>query len=190
MPERRLVAPHDTVRDPADRTGERPYPSLVTDRENDVIPPPSKERRWDIDDRGHGVADARAFVTRIEELQRVAAAPDWVAEQPDAHLWPHLERAITAVGSPWMSGSWSIGDDGMLIVELVHAPVDGDRARAALVGEVLRLVGLVIEGSTYIEFEERRSDDEVVVDVVTGMLEDQTPFKGHGHTLRLRARTG
>jgi hypothetical protein len=162
----------------------------VIDRENDTIPPPSKERRWDIDERGHGVADARAFVQRIGELQRVAAQPDWVAEEPDAHLWPHLQRAIEADGSPWTSGSWSIDDDGALNVELVHAPVDGDRPRAELAGEVLRLVGLVIEGSTYIEFEERRSDDTVAVDVVTGMLEDRTAFKGHGHTIRLRVRTG
>jgi hypothetical protein len=160
----------------------------MIDRDDETIPPPSKERRWDIDERGRGVADAKSFVARIGELQRVAGEPDWVAEQPDLHLWPHLQRAIEAVGSPWMSGSWSIDGNGVLDVELVHAPVDGDRARAELTGEVLRLVGLVIEGSTYIEFEERRSDDEVVVDLVTGMLEDRTPFKGHGHTIRFRAR--
>ena len=74
-------------------------------------------------------------------------------------------------------------------MELVHEPVDVDRRRAALQSEVLRLLGLVIEGSTYIELAAWSSDDTLVVDVVTGMLDDQTPFKEHGHTIRVRART-
>jgi hypothetical protein len=28
------------------------------------------------------------------------------------------------------------------------------------------------------------------VDVVTGLLDDQTPFKSHGHTLRVSATLG
>ena len=162
----------------------------MTDREHTDIPPPSKERRWDIDERGHGVADARRLVPRIDELRRAADAADWVAEQPEMHLWPHLQRAIGADGSPWISSDWAVDDDGTLTVELVHGPVDDDRARADLSADLLQLLGFVVEGSTYIEFEGRTSDDAVILDVVTGMLEDQTPFKGHGHTLRLRGRIG
>ena len=162
----------------------------MTDREHTDIPPPSKDRRWDIDDRGHGVSDAGRLAPRIGELRRAAGAVDWVSEDPELHLWPHLQRAIEAEGSPWISGDWTVDDHGTLTVELRHVPVDGDRARADLSSDLLRLVGFVIEGATYIEFEGRRSDDEVAIDVVTGMLEDQTPFKGHGHMLRLRGRIG
>ncbi len=161
----------------------------MTDREADTIPPPSKERRWDIDERGVGIADAGAFAPRIAALRDVAEEPSWVAEEPDAHLWPHIERAIAATGSPWRSAEHSIDGDGRLVVELVLEPVDADRRRAALQSEVMRLLGLVIEGATYIEVEAWSPDDVLAVDVVTGMLEDQTPFKGHGHTLRFRART-
>ena len=161
----------------------------MTDRERDTIPPPSKDRRWDIDERGVGIADARAIAPRIAALREVAEQPGWVAEEPDAHLWPHFERAIAAPGSPWRSAEHAIDADGRLVVELVHEPVDAECRRAALQGQVMRLLGLVIEGATYIEAAAWAADDVLVLDVVTGMLDDQTPFKSHGHTLRLRVRT-
>ena len=159
------------------------------ERERGSIPPPSKERRWDIDERGEGVADAVAEALRIDDLRGHAERPGWVTEEPEAHLWPHLERAIQEPGSPWVSAAHSVDVDGRLIVDLVHAPVEGDRARAVLQADVLRLVGLVIEGATFVEIEERGLDDTLVMDIVTGMLDDQTPFKAHGHTLRFRVTT-
>lgn len=157
--------------------------------ERETIPPPSKERRWDIDERGDGVADAAAAAGRIDALRAHADRPGWVAEEPDIHLWPHLDRAIKADDSPWLGARHSIDPDGRFVVELVHAPVADDRARAALQGDVLRLLGLVAEPVTFIEIEERQGDDQLVVDVVTGVLDDQSPFKAHGHTIRFRART-
>jgi hypothetical protein len=56
-------------------------------------------------------------------------------------------------------------------------------------GDVFRLLGLVLEGASFVEVDQRRSDDALVVDVVTGLLEDQTPFRSHGHTIRFRVRT-
>jgi 2-polyprenyl-6-methoxyphenol hydroxylase-like FAD-dependent oxidoreductase len=32
--------------------------------------------------------------------------------------------------------------------------------------------------------------DSLVIDIVTGMLDDQTPFKAHGQTLRFQVTTG
>ena len=159
------------------------------EQERASIPPPSKERRWDIDERGEGVGDAGAEARRIDHLRAHAELPGWVTEEPEAHLWPHLERAIQAPGSPWVSADHSIDRDGRLIVDLVHARVEGDRTRAGLQADVLHLVGLVIEGATFVEIEERGLDDTLVLDIVTGMLDDQTPFTAHGHTLRFRATT-
>jgi hypothetical protein len=59
-----------------------------------------------------------------------------------------------------------------------------------LQADVLRLLGMVIEGATYIEIKQRDADDSLVVDVVTGLLDDQTPFRSHGHTLRVSATLG
>jgi hypothetical protein len=159
------------------------------EHERASIPPPSKERRWDIDERGEGVGDASAEARRVDDLRALAERPGWVTEEPEAHLWPHLERAIQEPSSPWVSADHSIDPDGRLIVDLVHAPAEADRARAGLQADVLRLVGLVIEGATFVEIEERGLDDTLVIDVVTGMLDDQTPFKAHGHTLRFRVTT-
>lgn len=154
--------------------------------ERNEIPSPSKDRRWDVDERGDGTADATAYSARIEQLRAHAERSLWVAEQPDVHLWPHLERAIAAPGSPWAGVDWSIDRDGRLIVDLVHPPVEGDRGRAALQAEVLKLLGYVIESSTYVQIEERRDEEALVFDVVTGVLDDQSPFKAHGHVVRFR----
>ena len=158
-------------------------------RERDANPSPSKGRRWDIDERGDGIGDAGPQAARIDQLRAHAERPMWIAEEPETHLWPHLERAINAPGSQWTEADHSVDAEGRLIVLLVHPPVDGDRARAGLQAEVLKLVGLVVEGATFVEIEERHADDSLVVDVVTGMLDDQTPFKAHGHTLRFRVST-
>ena len=158
-------------------------------RARDTIPPPSKDRRWDIDESGDGAADATALAARIEELRAHAVRPMWVAEEPDVHLWPHLERAIRAADPPWTGADWSIDDEGRLVVDLVRAQVEGDRQRAALQVDVLKLLGSVVEGATYIEIVGRPEEDVLVADVVTGVLDDQSPFKAHGHTLRIRVTT-
>ena len=162
---------------------------VTEEGESDTIPPPSRDRRWDVDERGDGIGDARDLAGRVDELRSHAERRRWIAEEPEVHLWPHIERAIKAPGSRWTDAEYTIDAEGRLIVDLVHAPVGGDRARAGLQADVLALLGHVVEGATFVEIEERRADERLVVDVVTGMLDDQTPFKAHGHTLRLRVST-
>jgi hypothetical protein len=161
---------------------------MTDQQERTLIPPPFKDRRWDSDARGDGVADARLLAPRLEALQQAAEQPLWVTEEPDAHLWPHLRHAIEQEGSGWTSGEYAIDEDGRLVVDLVHAPLERDQRRAMLQADVLRLLGMVIEGATYIEIKQRDTDDSLIVDVVTGLLDDQTPFKTHGHTLRMSAK--
>ncbi len=55
---------------------------------------------------------------------------------------------------------------------------------------MLRLLGTVIECATYIEIKHRDTDDSLLVDLVTGLLDDQTPFRTHGHTIRVSATSG
>jgi len=156
---------------------------------------PDKRRRWDDDERGTGVADARASVPALDALRAHADRPDWVAEQPEAHLWPHLERAIRAPGSPWRNATWTVDDGGRLIVELEHHGSGEDRPMAALRADAFALVGQVAEISTWVRVAEPgqagttlagRARADIEVQVVTGMLDDETPFAGHGHTLLIR----
>ena len=90
---------------------------------------------------------------------------------------------------PLLSAEHSVDADGRFIVDLVRDRMSGDRVRAALQADVLALLGLVVEAATFIEIEEPAGDDRLVVDVVTGVLDHQSPFKAHGHTVRFRVTT-
>jgi hypothetical protein len=156
---------------------------------------PDRSRRWDTDERGTGVAHATAELPRIAALRAHAGRSGWVAEEPEAHLWPHIERAVAAPGSPWRSASWTIDADGRLVIELEHAGSDSDRPLAAVRADAFALVGQIAETSSFVRVAERRNEIGttadgwpalVQVDVVTGLLDDETSFASHGHTLRLR----
>src|SRR5436305_14776293 len=47
--------------------------------------------RWEGDDRGRGVGDAAQLVSGASELVSAFRQAEWVAEQPEAHLLPHVE---------------------------------------------------------------------------------------------------
>ena len=51
------------------------------------------KRRWDTDEREHGVADARQFAAGARDLLDAMTTPEWVAEDPEAHLVPNLRHA-------------------------------------------------------------------------------------------------
>src|SRR2546430_15285326 len=55
-------------------------------------------RRWDTDERGHGVGDARSSLGAIQELADLAASSEWVAEDPEAHLLPGLRDRVEISG--------------------------------------------------------------------------------------------
>jgi hypothetical protein len=49
--------------------------------------------RWDGDTRGRGIGDAAQLVPGAGELVEAFGQPDWVAEDPQLHLRPHVELA-------------------------------------------------------------------------------------------------
>jgi hypothetical protein len=138
-------------------------------------------RRWDIDERGHGVADAVAEVPELERLRAAMLEPDWVAEQPDAHLLPHIERASAEHG-------WTVTRadvvDAVLDVE-VHAPGARSPTEAAYA-----LLGTFAEPATHVATRTHDVGREIAVTVTTGVLEGDSRFAPHGHVVRLRVRTG
>ena len=146
------------------------------------MPSPGKDLRWDGDPRGDGVASAARLAERLGELRTAAQGPSWVAEDPELHVWPRLIRAIEAEGSAWTAVRHTVDRSGTIEIELRHISSRAGRA-ANLRRDVLALVGEVVEGASYIEISDD-PDGVIVVDVVTGQLDDQTPFRSHGHTLR------
>jgi hypothetical protein len=138
------------------------------------------ERRWEGDERGGGVGDGSAFRPGLDALSAAMDDPGWVAEDADAHLLPHIRRACAR------SGRFRVveaGADGPLFtVTLEWTP-----AEATKVGpreDVYAVLGSFAEFSTHVR--QRVGDGAVEFDVTTGMLADETPFRTHGHLVRLR----
>jgi hypothetical protein len=70
-------------------------------------------------------------------------------------------------------------------VELVWSQPCGNLRQ--LRGEVFALVGRTAESATYVH-PLSVADDMVVYDICTGMLDGHSPFKSHGHLIRLTVR--
>jgi hypothetical protein len=136
-------------------------------------------RRWDNDERGHGAGDARAFLRPVQRLEDAMAAPDWVAEEPDAHLLPHI-MANAGEGSPLRVAAVRV-EDTTLVVELTWRERHGDWAQ--LVSDVYALIGSFAEHSTHVR--QVVGGGRVEFAVTTGMLDGDGVFAAHGHTARL-----
>src|SRR6266508_1342165 len=76
-------------------------------------------RRWDGDERGHGVAGGESHKPHALRLVKALELPDWVAEDPELHLLPHLERAALGLG-------FGLGGAALDGATHVHEWVDGD----------------------------------------------------------------
>lgn len=136
------------------------------------------DRRWDTDERGTGVRDATAFGEPVRRLLETVATPGWVAEEPEAHLLPHLEATVAERDLALVD--WR-DDDGVL--ELTVSV--GDRPRQAQRAAAYALVAAIAEASTHIREVERD-----VFEVITGMLPGDGSFATHGHVLRVRTTAG
>ncbi len=137
--------------------------------------------RWDPDDRGSGVADASAHLARLDALRAAAAENDWVAEEPEVHLLPHIVRHL-ADGAPFRLQTATTDPDGTFVVAVRWTGPD-DAGRGIVRTAAYALIGVVAESTTAIT--QSGDDERLVFEVVTGMLADQTSFASHGHTLRL-----
>jgi hypothetical protein len=136
--------------------------------------------RWDGDERGRGVASARAGVDQLDRLRSAMVLPDWVAEAPDLHLLPHVERVCEANG--WRILLAHVAD-GVLEVDVTTAAQSRGELRAA----AFVLIGSFAEASTHV-VATSPDDSSVEVTVTTGMLEGDGAFAPHGHVVRLALR--
>jgi hypothetical protein len=136
-------------------------------------------KRWDNDTRYTGVADASAFAAAIDELAALARRPGWVAEEPEAHLVPHLRGA--EVAGLRLAGCRTTADGALeAVAEYRPGAGRGDLRRRAWA-----LLGFIAEPAANVR--EHRDGDTVVFEVVTGIPE-HGQFATHGHTVRLTLR--
>jgi hypothetical protein len=142
------------------------------------------QRRWDGDQRGRGFADGSALAPGVDDLARALTIPDWVAERPEVHLLPHIHRACSESASDWRLRDAKL-EGSVFVVELEH---HGNPRPAERRAAVFALIGCFAETSTHVR--ERVGAAGIEYDVVTGMLDNQTPFRAHGHLVRLRLLPG
>jgi hypothetical protein len=136
----------------------------------------AERRRWDTDERFSGVADASGLAAAVDELAALARRPGWVAEEPEAHLVPHLTSART--GLQVLDCVVAAGG----VLDVTARPAAG-AAQRDVRREAWALIGAVAEPAASVR--ERRDGDAVVFEVITG-VPDGAAFASHGHTLRLR----
>jgi hypothetical protein len=133
--------------------------------------------RWDDDERGHGVADARSSLPAIQELAELAGAPDWVAEDPEAHLLRGLRERIEISGLVLVEAR--VEPDGTYRVLLA---LSAKQSRREIRQSVWSILGGIVELTSLVR--ETVDGGAVTFEVVTG-IPPGGRFATHGHTLRI-----
>jgi len=96
-------------------------------------------RRWDTDERGRGVASAGAYLAHADALRGAMAEPDWVAEDPDQHLLPHVRRFCEALLAKALEGDVAAMNAVMDRVEgKVPQQIQGDPDNPLVIERVMR----------------------------------------------------
>jgi hypothetical protein len=107
---------------------------------------------------------------------------DWVAEDPEVHLLPHLVAALGRPDIPMRLLRTRTDADGRFLVDLEWTgPAPARRQQRAA---IFAVVGAIAESATAVHEEPR--EDGATFEVVTGLLEGDGPFASHGHALVLR----
>ena len=140
-------------------------------------------RRWDDDERGRGIGDAAQLLPGARELVAAFSQSDWVAEQPEIHLRPHVESWCQRDERLALIGD-RIDDIDAYILELEWRSSNRSigEARAA----VFSLIGSFAESATYVR--QRRvngdgSTTKIRFEVGTGELAPDARFAPHGHVV-------
>jgi len=140
-------------------------------------------RRWDDDERGHGTGDATRLVPGASELVAAFSQSDWVAEQPEVHLRPHVEAWCQRDQRlALLADNTDDTDAYILALEWRGANRGVGEARAA----VFSLIGSFAESATYVRqrrMNGRGSTTKLRFEVGTGELASDAKFAPHGHVV-------
>jgi len=107
--------------------------------------------------------------------------PDWVAEEPELHLLPHVERVCVQRG--WELERAEIADAGVLELDVVV--MGGDRREAWEAG--FAILGSFAESNTHVVVK-WRGERGWTLEITTGELEGDSRFAPHGHVVRLTVK--
>ena len=107
---------------------------------------------------------------------------DWVAEDADAHLLRHLQRACDSLPFELLE----VAQTPDAVFEVRVAWTGRKNGISAVREAVFALVGSFAESATYVR--QHRHAGKLAFDVVTGMLASDAEFASHGHTLRIHVR--
>ena len=140
--------------------------------------------RWDNDDRGRGIGDATQLVPGASQLVAAFSKPNWVAEQPDVHLLPHVEAWCQRDRSLELIGADVDGTAYVLDFEWHGTTGSVGAARAA----VFSLIGSFAESATYVRQRRVASDGDgsamkLQFEIGTGEVAPDAQFKPHGHVV-------
>lgn len=138
-------------------------------------------RRWDGDRRGSGDGSASGQVPPVHDLMDAMLRADWVTEEPEEHLLPHIKALCEREGSPLRLLS-AVSDGPVFVVSLewTRPAVTARHITSA----AYSLLGTFAESHTHIR--EQTVANAIDFEITTGLLDiDQPPFKGHGHVVRL-----
>jgi len=138
----------------------------------------AERRRWDTDERLVGIADAGGATDDVERLLAMTREAGWITEDALAHLGPSCTTAAAELGIG--IGRMEVVD---AVLEIDLATQDGAGTRPPRVA-AYGLIGAFAEGATFVR--ESRSGDDVILDVVTGVMAGDNAFATHGHLARIR----
>ncbi|MGN9838771.1 hypothetical protein ACTMTI_11680 [Nonomuraea sp. H19] len=132
-----------------------------------------EQRRWDIDERFTGVGDAAAMLPAVHRLEEMMRGDGWVAEEPEAHLLPHLRRV-----PGWEILGERLLDDGFYEVRArPEKRLEGIHEQRA----VIRFLSVIAEPAFLV-----RQTGGNVYECVTGVMPGDSPgYKSHGHLVRV-----
>lgn len=139
----------------------------------------STKHRWDGDARGEGIADGSWLASDVRQFLATLEATNWVAEEPDLHLLPHLQHACSGADTPWRLRATEMVD-AVYVVSLDWEGPSLGHLRA----DVFALLGSIAESVLYVH--QRMQEDTICYDIATGMGGEDTPFRSHGHLVQLR----
>ncbi len=140
------------------------------------------ERRWDGDERGHGVASGESHAPHARRRSRRWSVRTGSRRSRSSTC--SLTSSAAALGLGFGLGG-AAADGSVYELRLTWL---GDQGRGPVRRAAHALIGSVAEESTHVA--EWVDGDAVVFDVATGKVSDDGHFAPHGHLLRLRIQTG
>jgi hypothetical protein len=131
------------------------------------------------------VGSALQLLTGASELMAAFCQPEWVAEQPELHLLPHVEGWCREDRRLALTGTHTDGSCAY-VLDLEWRSTTG--SVGAMRAAVFSLIGSFAESATYVRQRRAASDgsgpaSEFQFEVGTGELGPEARFLPHGHVV-------